>query len=186
LCRTDSVPLTNLIRRRMGTLNADGDEPGRNRWRAGGKRDAPCPLSGGPASPIVACLSLSHHLHALGRREKQRFANPLRDVRRRVVDRRSEYLRTTGMLNGVLGSVWEGPACCNVAGGQGSRSLGRGRGNGTIVQRVRERFTKELTLVFASGETAMLRLRPPHPVLASGETAILRDRFRHTDLRHER
>jgi hypothetical protein len=29
--------------------------------------------------------------------------------------------------------------------------------DGTIIQRERERFTNELTLVFASGETAILR-----------------------------
>jgi hypothetical protein len=74
----------------------------------------------------------------------------------------------SGMLNGVFGSGKD----LHVAAWQAVKVIDRSEetgDDGAIVQRERERFTNELTLVFASGETA-----------------ISRDRFPRTDLRHER
>jgi hypothetical protein len=62
----------------------------------------------------------------------------------------------SGMLNGVFGSGKDR----HVAAWQAVKVLDRSEQveeNGTIVQRERERFTNELTLVFESGETAVLR-----------------------------
>jgi hypothetical protein len=62
----------------------------------------------------------------------------------------------SGMLNGVFGSGKDR----HVAAWQAVKVVDRSEEveeNGTIVQRERERFTNELTLVFASGETAILR-----------------------------
>jgi hypothetical protein len=62
----------------------------------------------------------------------------------------------SGMLNGVFGSG-KGR---HVAAWQAVKVVDRSEEveeNGTIVQRERERFSNELTLVFASGETAILR-----------------------------
>jgi tRNA1(Val) A37 N6-methylase TrmN6 len=62
----------------------------------------------------------------------------------------------SGMLNGVFGSGKD----LHVAAWQAVKVVDRSEEveeNGTIVQRQRERFTNELTLVFASGETAILR-----------------------------
>jgi hypothetical protein len=62
----------------------------------------------------------------------------------------------SGMLNGIFGSgerryiaVWQPVKVVD-------RSEETGE-DGTIVQRERERFTNELTLAYASGETAILR-----------------------------
>jgi hypothetical protein len=60
------------------------------------------------------------------------------------------------MFNGVFGSG-KGR---HVAAWQAVKVIDRSEEveeNGTIVQRERERFSNELTLVFASGETAILR-----------------------------
>ena len=60
------------------------------------------------------------------------------------------------MLNGVFGSGKDR----HVASWQAVKVVDRSEEveeNGTIVQRERERFSNELTLVFASGETAILR-----------------------------
>jgi hypothetical protein len=62
----------------------------------------------------------------------------------------------SGMLNGVFGSGKD----LHVAAWQAVKVIDRSEEteeDGTIVQRERERFTNELTLVFASGETAILR-----------------------------
>ena len=62
----------------------------------------------------------------------------------------------SGMLNGVFGSGKDR----HVAAWQAVKVVDRSEEveeNGTIVQRERERFTNELTLVFESGETAILR-----------------------------
>jgi tRNA1(Val) A37 N6-methylase TrmN6 len=62
----------------------------------------------------------------------------------------------SGMLNGVFGSGKD----LHVAAWQAVKVVDRSEEveeNGTIVQRERERFTNELTLVFASGETTILR-----------------------------
>ena len=62
----------------------------------------------------------------------------------------------SGMLNGVFGSGKD----LHVAAWQAVKVVDRSEEveeDGTIVQRERERFTNELTLVFASGETAILR-----------------------------
>ncbi len=83
------------------------------------------------------------------------------------------------MLNGVFGSGKD----LHVAAWQAVKVADRSEEveeNGTIVQRERERFTNELTLVFASGETAILRYDvrtpssipvrpPPYRVIASAE-----------------
>jgi hypothetical protein len=62
----------------------------------------------------------------------------------------------SGMLNGIFGSgerrhiaVWQPVKVVD-------RSEETGE-DGTIVRRERERFTNELTLAYASGETAILR-----------------------------
>ena len=62
----------------------------------------------------------------------------------------------SGMLNGVFGSGKD----LHVAAWQAVKVIDRSEEveeSGTIVQRERERFSNELTLVFASGETAILR-----------------------------
>jgi hypothetical protein len=62
----------------------------------------------------------------------------------------------SGMLNGVFGS---GRDCC-VAAWQGVKVTDRSEEtgeDGTIIVRERERCTNELTLVYALGETAVLR-----------------------------
>jgi hypothetical protein len=62
----------------------------------------------------------------------------------------------SGMLNGIFGSGKD----LHVATWQAVKVVDRSEeveADGTIVQRQRERFTNELTLVFASGETAILR-----------------------------
>jgi hypothetical protein len=62
----------------------------------------------------------------------------------------------SGMLNGVFGSGKD----LHVAAWQAVKVVDRSEQveeDGTIVQRERERFTNELTLAFASGETAKLR-----------------------------
>jgi hypothetical protein len=62
----------------------------------------------------------------------------------------------SGMLNGIFGSGKNR----HVAAWQAVKVIDRSEEteeDGTIVQRERERFTNELTLVFASGETAILR-----------------------------
>jgi hypothetical protein len=62
----------------------------------------------------------------------------------------------SGMLNGVFGSGKDR----HVAAWQAVKVVDRSEEveeNGAIVQRERERFTNELTLVFESGETAILR-----------------------------
>ena len=56
----------------------------------------------------------------------------------------------SGMLNGVFGSGKD----LHVAACDRSEETEE---DGTIIQRERERFTNELTLVYASGETAILR-----------------------------
>ena len=61
-----------------------------------------------------------------------------------------------GMLNGVFGSGKN----LHVAAWQAVKVIDRSEEteeDGTIIQRERERFTNELTLVYASGETAILR-----------------------------
>ena len=62
----------------------------------------------------------------------------------------------SGMLNGIFGSgerrhiaVWQPVKVVD----RSEETLE----DGTIVQRERERFTNELTLAYASGETAILR-----------------------------
>jgi len=62
----------------------------------------------------------------------------------------------SGMLNGVFGSGKD----LHVAAWQAVKVVDRSEEteeDGTIIQRGRERFTNELTLVYASGETAILR-----------------------------
>jgi Uncharacterised methyltransferase family (DUF6094) len=62
----------------------------------------------------------------------------------------------SGMLNGVFGSGKDR----HVAAWQAVKVIDRSEEteeDGTIIQRERERFTNELTLVFASGGTAILR-----------------------------
>jgi hypothetical protein len=62
----------------------------------------------------------------------------------------------SGMLNGVFGSGKDR----HVAAWQAVKVVDKSEEteeDGTIVVRGRERFTNELTLVFASGETAILR-----------------------------
>ena len=62
----------------------------------------------------------------------------------------------SGMLNGVFGSGKDRHA----AAWQAVKVIDRSEEteeDGTIIQRERERFTNELTLVYASGETAILR-----------------------------
>ena len=62
----------------------------------------------------------------------------------------------SGMLNGVFGSGKD----LHVAAWQAVKVIDRSEEteeDGTIIQRERERFTNELTLVYASGETAILR-----------------------------
>jgi len=62
----------------------------------------------------------------------------------------------SGMLNGVFGSGKD----LHVATWQAVKVVDRSEeteDDGTIIQRERERFTNELTLVYASGETAILR-----------------------------
>jgi Uncharacterised methyltransferase family (DUF6094) len=62
----------------------------------------------------------------------------------------------SGMLNGVFGSGKD----LHVAAWQAVKVIDRSEKteeDGTIIQRERERFTNELTLVYASGETAILR-----------------------------
>jgi len=62
----------------------------------------------------------------------------------------------SGMLNGAFGSGKDR----HVAAWQAVKVVDRSEEveeNGTIVQRERERFSNELTLLFASGETAILR-----------------------------
>ena len=62
----------------------------------------------------------------------------------------------SGMLNGIFGSGKDR----HVAAWQAVKVVDRSEEveeDGTIVQRERERFTNELTLVFASGETAVLQ-----------------------------
>jgi len=62
----------------------------------------------------------------------------------------------SGMLNGVFGSGKD----LHVAAWQAVKVVDRSEEteeDGTIIRRERERFTNELTLVFASGETAILR-----------------------------
>ena len=62
----------------------------------------------------------------------------------------------SGMLNGIFGSGKD----LHVAAWQAVKVVDRSEEteeDGTIVQRERERFTNELTLVYASGETAILR-----------------------------
>ena len=62
----------------------------------------------------------------------------------------------SGMLNGIFGSGQD----LHVAAWQAVKVVDRSEEteeDGTIVQRERERFTNELTLVYASGETAILR-----------------------------
>ena len=62
----------------------------------------------------------------------------------------------SGMLNGVFGSGKD----LHVAAWQPVKVVDRSEEteeDGTIIQRERERFTNELTLVYASGETAILR-----------------------------
>jgi len=62
----------------------------------------------------------------------------------------------SGMLNGVFGSGKD----LHVAAWQAVKVIDRSEKteeDGTIIQRERERFTNELTLVYASGETSILR-----------------------------
>lgn len=62
----------------------------------------------------------------------------------------------SGMLNGVFGSGKD----LHVAAWQAVKVVDRSEEteeDGTIIQRERERFTNELTLVYGSGETAILR-----------------------------
>lgn len=62
----------------------------------------------------------------------------------------------SGMLNGIFGSG----ECRHIAVWQPVKVVDRSEEtgeDGTIVQRERERFTNELTLAYASGETAILR-----------------------------
>jgi len=62
----------------------------------------------------------------------------------------------SGMLNGVFGSGKD----LHIATWQAVKVVDRSEeteDDGTIIQRERERFTNELTLVYASGETAILR-----------------------------
>jgi hypothetical protein len=62
----------------------------------------------------------------------------------------------SGMLNGIFGSGKD----LHVAAWQAVKVVDRSEEteeDGTIVQRERERFTNELILVYASGETAILR-----------------------------
>ena len=62
----------------------------------------------------------------------------------------------SGMLNGVFGSGKD----LHVAAWQAVKVIDRSEEteeDGTIIQRERERFTNGLTLVYASGETAILR-----------------------------
>ncbi len=62
----------------------------------------------------------------------------------------------SGMLNGIFGSGKD----LHVAAWQAVKVVDRSEEteeDGTIIQRERERFTNELTLVYASGETAILR-----------------------------
>jgi hypothetical protein len=62
----------------------------------------------------------------------------------------------SGMLKGVFGSGKDR----HIAAWQAVKVVDRSEEteeDGTIVQRERERFTNELTLVFASAETAILR-----------------------------
>jgi hypothetical protein len=61
----------------------------------------------------------------------------------------------SGLLNGIFGSGED----LHVATWQAVKVVDRSEEteeNGTIVVRERERFTNELTIVFASGETAIL------------------------------
>jgi hypothetical protein len=62
----------------------------------------------------------------------------------------------SGMLNGIFGSGKD----LHVAAWQAVKVIDRSEEtdeDGTITMRERERFTNELTLVFASGETAIVR-----------------------------
>jgi hypothetical protein len=62
----------------------------------------------------------------------------------------------SGMLNGVFGSGKD----LHVAAWQAVKVVDKSEEteeDGTIIKRERERFTNELTLVYASGETAILR-----------------------------
>lgn len=60
----------------------------------------------------------------------------------------------SGMLNGVFGS---GKDLVSQRGRRSRLLIARRKPRRTIIQRERERFTNELTLVCASGETAILR-----------------------------
>jgi hypothetical protein len=51
----------------------------------------------------------------------------------------------------------QGPACCSVLAVKVIDRSEETEDDGTMILRDRERFTNELTLVFASGETAILR-----------------------------
>lgn len=83
---------------------------------------------------------------------------PLAFNTKRIFDQKrgKALCAVSGMLNGVFGSGKD----LHVAAWQAVKIIDRSEEteeDGTIVQRERERFTNELTLVFASGETAILR-----------------------------
>ena len=64
-------------------------------------------------------------------------------------------MRRSGLLNGIFGSGKD----LHVAAWQAAKVVDRSEEteeDGTITVRERERFTNELTIVFASGKTAIL------------------------------
>jgi hypothetical protein len=142
---------------------------GRNYERLPGLGDATTPLytvpESGPPKLEYRGLPLDEIEDLLPRSSAYRqagrilFPSPAAFKGRPLTPLHSGHLAlcaVSGMLNGIFGSGKD----LHVATWQAVKVVDRSEeveADGTIVQRQRERFTNELTLVFASGETAILR-----------------------------
>ena len=142
---------------------------GRNYERLPGLGDATTPLYTVPESgppkleyrglPLDEIEDLLPRSSAYRRAGRILFPSPAAFKGRPLTPLHSGHVAlcaVSGMLNGVFGSGKD----LHVAAWQAVKVVDRSEeieDDGTLVQRERERFTNELTLVFASGETAILR-----------------------------